>query len=157
MNKSTFLGISRPTSFIRPKAPGVCDGSNQSRGYYSVNPAHLLFWILVFSDNKKKSRNGLKLYFLGFFHKYCYRFFSKLSPSPRLTYAKPVACKKGSKNKFVLSSLSDVQTSNIIFISALVQPDNHVVQTFDTQLSNEVIFSLPFLPVSPFMLLNLAR
>ena len=47
--------------------------------------------------------------------------------------------------------------SNIIFISALVQPDNYVVQTFDTQLSNEVISSPPFLSVSPFMLLNLAR
>ena len=47
---------------------------------------------------------------------------------------------EGSKNKFALSSVSDVQTSNIIFFSALVQPDNHVVRKFDTQLSNEVIF-----------------
>ena len=42
--------------------------------------------------------------------------------------------------------------------SALVQPDNHVVQKFDTrkiyQLSNEVIFSLPFLSVSPHLLLT---
>ena len=45
--------------------------------------------------------------------------------------------------------------------SALVQPDSHVVQKFDTrkiyQLSNEVIFAPPFLSVSPFLLLNLAR
>ena len=51
----------------------------------------------------------------------------------------------------------ELQTS----FSALVQPDNHVVQKFDTrkiyQLSNEVIFSPPFLSVSPFLLLNLAR
>ena len=33
----------------------------------------------------------------------------------QLTYAKPVACKKASKNKFVLSSARDRQTSNIIF------------------------------------------
>ena len=36
-----------------------------------------------------------------------------------------------------------------------------MVQKFDTrkiyQLSNEVIFSTPFLSVSPFLLLNLAR
>ncbi|CAH3194791.1 unnamed protein product [Porites evermanni] len=38
-----------------------------------------------------------------------------LSPSPKLTYAKPVACKKASKNKFVMSSARDLQTSNIIF------------------------------------------
>ena len=42
--------------------------------------------------------------------------------------------------------------------SALVQPDNHVVQKFDTrkiyQLSNEVIFSPPFLSVSPHLLLT---
>ena len=31
------------------------------------------------------------------------------------TNAKPVACKKASKNKFVLSSARDLQTSNIIF------------------------------------------
>ena len=46
--------------------------------------------------------------------------------------------------------------------SALVQPDNHVVQKVGTrkiyQLSNEVIFFLPpFFSVSPFLLLNLAR
>ena len=45
--------------------------------------------------------------------------------------------------------------------SALVQPDNHVVQKFDTrkihQLSNEVIFFAPSLSVSPFLLLNLSR
>ena len=50
------------------------------------------------------------------------------------------------KNKFVLSSARDLQTSNIF--SALVQPDNHVVQKVDTrkiyQLSNEVIFFAPF-------------
>ena len=41
--------------------------------------------------------------------------------SAKLTYAKPQACKKRSKNKFVVSSASDVQTSNIIFTgSALV-------------------------------------
>ncbi|CAH3192923.1 unnamed protein product [Porites evermanni] len=40
---------------------------------------------------------------------------SLLSPSPKLTYAKPVACKKASENKFVLSSARDLQTSNIIF------------------------------------------
>ena len=34
---------------------------------------------------------------------------------PKLTYAKPVACKKASENKFVLSSARDLQTSNIIF------------------------------------------
>ena len=33
----------------------------------------------------------------------------------KLTYAKPVACKKAIKNKFVLSSARDLQTSNIIF------------------------------------------
>ena len=45
--------------------------------------------------------------------------------------------------------------------SALVQPDNHVVQKVDTrkiyQLSNEVISLPPFFSVSPFLLLNLAR
>ena len=35
--------------------------------------------------------------------------------SPKLTYAKPVACKKDNKNKLVMSSAGDVQTSNIIF------------------------------------------
>ena len=34
---------------------------------------------------------------------------------PKSTYAKPVACKKASKNKFVLSSARDLQTSNVIF------------------------------------------
>ena len=42
-----------------------------------------------------------------------------------------------------------------------MQPDNHVVQKFDTRkiykLSNEVFFSPPVLSVSPFLLLNLAR
>ena len=39
----------------------------------------------------------------------------------KLTYAKLQACEKRSKNKFVMSSASDVQTSNIIFTgSALV-------------------------------------
>ena len=35
--------------------------------------------------------------------------------SPKLTYAKPVAYKKDNKNKLVMSSAGDVQTSNIIF------------------------------------------
>ena len=33
----------------------------------------------------------------------------------QITYAKPVACKKASENKFILSSARDLQTSNIIF------------------------------------------
>ncbi|CAH3170813.1 unnamed protein product [Porites evermanni] len=40
---------------------------------------------------------------------------SFLSPSPKLTYAKPEACKKASKNKVVMSSARDLQTLNIIF------------------------------------------
>ncbi|CAH3043584.1 unnamed protein product [Porites lobata] len=40
---------------------------------------------------------------------------SMLSPSPKLTYPKPEACKKASKNKVVMSSARDLQTSNIIF------------------------------------------
>ncbi|CAH3162795.1 unnamed protein product [Porites lobata] len=43
------------------------------------------------------------------------RTFHALSPSPKLTYAKPEACKKASKNKVVMSSARDLQTSNIIF------------------------------------------
>ena len=62
-------------------------------------------------------------------------------------------------NSRVLSSASALQLQTSF--SALVQPDNHVVQKFDTgkiyQLSNEVIFSPPFLSVSPFLLLSLAR
>ena len=85
--------------------------------------------------------------------------FSQLSPSPKLTYAKPVACKKASKNKLSCRALATckLQTS----FSPLVQTDNHVVQKFDTRkiykLSNEVIFSPPFLSVSPFLLSNLVR
>ena len=36
--------------------------------------------------------------------------------SSQINYVKPVACKKASKNNFTLSSASDLQTSNIIFM-----------------------------------------
>ena len=69
-------------------------------------------------------------------------------------FAKPV--KKIRASCWALATYK-LQTS----FSVLVQPDNHVVQKFDTrkiyQQSNEVIFSPPFLSVSPFLLLSLAR
>ena len=38
-----------------------------------------------------------------------------ISPSPKLTNAKTVACKKASTNKFLLLSARSLQTSNINF------------------------------------------
>ena len=112
---------------------------------------------LLFSQIIKKIiKRGLKFYFLVlmlmimmtslfWFLSKVLLFFSQLSPSPT-TSAEPAACKKASKNKFVLSSARDLQTSNIM--SPLVQTDNDVVQKFDARkiykISNEVIFFAPF-------------
>ena len=91
---------------------------------------------------------------------FCYRFFCQLSPSLKLTYTKPVGCKKASKK--IRTSCRALATYKLQpSFSALVKPDNHVVQKFDTRkiyhLSKKVIFFSPFLVCFSFFAFNLAR
>ena len=84
-----------------------------------------MFWVLGFSDNKKIIKRT-KILFPGFSVNDNDDVFILVSfisivilflaiAFSQLTYAKPVACKKASKNKLVLSSARDLQTFNIIF------------------------------------------
>ena len=50
-----------------------------------------------------------------FFNKYCCSLVSYRPPPPPPPNAKPVSGKKAGKNKLVLSSVSDLQTSNTIY------------------------------------------
>ena len=106
-------------SFPVPKAPAIRDCSHQSQGFYSIPPifcfeflfsliikkiierTKLLFPVPSVNDNNDVvSLVSIAILFLVI---------------TLLTNAKPVACKKASKNKFVLSSASDLQTSNTTF------------------------------------------
>ena len=56
----SFIGM---FSFPAPKTPGARDCSHQSK--LLLNPAHLMFWVLGFSDNKKIIKRT-KILFPGF-------------------------------------------------------------------------------------------
>ena len=84
-----------------------------------------------------------------FFNKYCC---SLVSYRP-LPNAKPVAGKKAGKNKLVLSSVSDLQTSNTIY-SVGAKAWNSKNERF---FLKKQIFSLSFVFVSCFLVLNFPR
>ena len=85
-----------------------------------------------------------------FFNKYCC---SLLVSYRLLPNAKPVAGKKAGKNKLVLSSASDLQTSNTIYSVGTKAWNSKNERIF----LNKQIFSLSFVLVSCFLVLNFAR
>ena len=85
-----------------------------------------------------------------FFNKYCCSLLVSYRPRPN---AKPVAGKKAGKNKLVLSSASDLQTSNTIYSVAAKAWDSKNERIF----SKKQFFSLSFALVSCLLFLNFAR
>ena len=82
----------------------------------------------------------------------CFRCCSLVSYRP-LPNAKPVAGKKAGKNKLVLSSVSDLQTSNTIYSGGAKAWNSENERIF----KRNNFFSLSFVLVSCFLFLNFAR
>ena len=112
-------------SFPVPKAPAIRDCSHQSRGFYPIPP--IFCFEFLFSLIIKKIIERTKLLFPVPSVNDNNDMISLISIAilflviALLTNAKPVACKKASKNKLVLSSVRDLQTSNIIFTVGLTR------------------------------------
>ena len=106
-------------SFPVPKAPAIRDCSHQSRGFYPIPP--IFCFEFLFSLIIKKIIERTKLLFPVPSVNDNNDMISLISIAilflviALFTNAKPVACKKASKNNFVLSSARDLQTSNVIF------------------------------------------
>ena len=117
-----------------------------------INPAHLLFWVLVFYDNKKiiertkilfpssSVNDNDDVFILVSFISIAILFLVIAFSQNQQHARKPV--KTNSSCRALVTR--KLQTS----FSPLVQPDNLVVQKFDTRkiykLSSEVIFFAPF-------------
>ena len=85
-----------------------------------------------------------------FFNKYCCSLLVSYRPLPN---AKPVAGKKAGKNKLVLSSASELQTSNTIYSVGAKAWDSKNERIFQ----RNKFFSLSFVLVSCLLFLNFAR